>query len=62
MNRQELIRFIKANDSNYANMTFAGYSTNDLFLLRQKMEEEKRKENQSYQMHSVLLNLLQPVG
>ena len=46
MTREELIAYIKENDTHYFNFTFIGYSFNDLLQLKQKIEEEKRKEIQ----------------
>ena len=54
MTREELIQFIKANDTHYSNFTFQGHSFSDLHYIKQKIEEEKRKETKQNTMFSKL--------
>ena len=54
MTREELIQFMKANDPHYSNFTFQGHSRSDLHCIKQKIEEEKRKESQPNSMFSKL--------
>lgn len=47
MTRQELIQYIKENDSNYSHLTFAGHTDRDLRWIKQQIENEKIKEHQT---------------
>jgi hypothetical protein len=46
MTRQSLIQYIKENDSNYERFTFSGHTYHDLVYIKEKIDEEKRKEEQ----------------